>query len=150
MIYKLFMTPALLFAPEGANPQSDAAICERFPAAGDIKHNVLYWRSTRVTLASGTSYTIPAAEESSSDWFLVIVRVVGTAKILSTMTDWDGVTALTGVTPASGTVLMPGFAMLTYTNAASPTIQSLANGTVIDIFSAVLAADNDVRLTDNA
>lgn len=150
MIYTLFVNPETVFAPQGANPIDMADIVDRFPYGGLIRHNVLYYKFERISLAVAGTALFRPEQFAASDWQLFMIRVVGTVKMRIVGNDWDGVTAISGFVPAYGTALYPGFAMTTVANVTSSTVITAVTASVIEAACFTLAADDDARLDDNA
>lgn len=105
------------------------------------KHVVLTKKIEQITLANLATRLIDFTNYASTDYVAVIARVVGECRINTAGFDTDGVTAITGKLPIYGTALYPGVGMITTYNTTSFTIESLADGTVIELFAATLEND---------
>jgi len=120
--------------------------------AGDVIYdNVLWRRSEQFTLALSATRTVtPPNLVAATDSCMALVRVIGSARVNIVGLDFDGATPTAAKLPIYGTALYPGVGLISTYNVSSLTVESLAAGTVVDIFTAVTCGDNDARLTTYA
>lgn len=109
--------------------------------------NVLFHTKRELALDHAATFTLDLAGAASTQWEFVLFKVIGSARLDTTGTDFDGVTAITGKLPLTGTSVYPGIGCISTYNVSSIVVESLADGTVVEVFFGVLCADSDSRLT---
>jgi hypothetical protein len=112
--------------------------------------NVLYSSKRELALGNAETFTLDLGGFSASEWTMVMLRVIGSARVNTTGTDSDGITAITGKLPVYGTSIFPGIGFISTKNVSSFVVESLADSTVIEILFGVCCADSDARMTTNA
>lgn len=149
MIFTLFLSPIHNTFSDDVDDPSQSKDFRRY--FGDSKFNILYHKIEKFTLASSATRTISYANYTAlTDWPIIIARVVGSARINTVGVDTDGSTAITGKLPIYGTSIFPGIGSISSYNVTSFTVESLADGTEIELYAAISAEDDDTRLNDNA
>jgi hypothetical protein len=113
-------------------------------ASSTARHNVLYYRRETLDLDDTETRAITFPNYSTSQWVLILARVVGNAKITTVGVDADGVTAIQGDTAGYGTVDHPGIIGMTTYNVTSFTLESLADSTSVEYLACIIAEDDQV------
>lgn len=148
MIFTMFMSPLHQAFPANVDDPSDSDIVIRFN--NQDKFNILYKKVEQFELDDTETRTISYANYTAlSDWAYIVMRVIGEARINTVGVDTDGVTAITGKLPAYGTEIFPGVVLLSTYNVSTFTVESLADGTSIELFAGISCEDDDTRLDDN-
>lgn len=114
------------------------------------KHNVLFYRRESLALDNGDTRVITFANYATTEWVLILARVIGTAKLTTAGVDADGSTSITGDTGGYGTAAHPGIIGVTTKNVTTFTLEGLADGTEVEYIACILAEDDDARLTTYA
>jgi hypothetical protein len=115
--------------------------------SGVSRYNVLWRRIQEVELDNAETYVItPPKLTPATDKCFMLVRVIGSARVNTVGTSFDGVTAVAGKIPVYGVSRFPGIGVFSTYNLSGLTLESLADGTVIEVFTAVTCDDNDARL----
>jgi len=115
--------------------------------SGVSRYNVLWRRIEEVTLDNTQTRVItPPKLSASTDKCFMLVRVIGSARVNTVGTSFNGITAVAGKIPVYGVTRFPGIGVFSTYNLTSLTLESLADGTVIEVFTAVTCDDNDARL----
>lgn len=153
-LWTLFLNPQHSAFKDDAYISAYSKDAVVMPAAG-TKHNVLWRRVEEISLANLATRTVDVqnlvnATDTLGAWCCILVRVVGACTINTTAKDADGVTVITAKVPFYGTALYPDMGIITTYNVSAFVASSLADGTVIELFAGVLAADGDTRLTTYA
>jgi hypothetical protein len=106
-------------------------------------HNVLYYRRETLELDDGDtrSLTFP---DSASGWVGVMARVIGDAKLTTVGVNWNGSSAITGVTVGYGTDRHPGMLSLITKNVSTYTFEGLADNTAVEYVAMILAEDDQL------
>lgn len=145
MISTLFISPRFVAYPQDV---SDAVLSPYLAMFGQqIRHNILWKQVRQLSLEdSADTATITLNEIALTDWPIIIVKCVGSARVNTTAKDFDGTTAITGKLPVYGTSLVPGIAVISTYNLVSATVEALADDTVVEVFAAIAAEDDDSRL----
>lgn len=112
--------------------------------------NVLYHSKRELVLDNGATFTLDLAGAGAAEWLLLVFRVIGSCRIDTTGTDFDGVTGITGKLPVQGSSIFPGVGVISTYNVSQLVVESLQNGTIIELLYGVACADSDARLTTNA
>lgn len=148
MIYTLFISPKVTGYTDDVD---DFVLSNAQHLFGEgVRQNVLYQRFAQYVLANAATKAIAFPSYTSADWAYIIARVKGSARINTAGFDYDGVTAITGKLPIFGTQRYPGIGVISTYNVSTFTLESLADGTVIELFAAIAAKDDDARLDANA
>lgn len=149
MIYSMFLNPALQGFQENVD---DPVMANSYGAnQSSSRFNVLWQRSQQVTLANAATYIVtPPKLVTATDKALMLVRVVGSARVNVAAKDFNGSDDVSGAIPVYGVARFPGIGVFSTYNLVSLTLESLADDTVIDIFTAVTCDDNDARLDTHA
>lgn len=106
------------------------------------QHNVTFYQRKTISLSLGSTFTI-AAPGVSAGWCCIIARVIGSAKLTTVGTDWDG-TPATGVTAGYGIKQHPGMICITTYAMSSFTLAGLADNTEVEYVSMILASDDQL------
>lgn len=126
-----------------------------YPPIGATQNVIRYNRRT-LALDNGDTATITFAGQASSDWVGIMLRVTGIApatgvdeqagvvKLTTVGVNWDGITAITGVTGGYGTQRYPGIVSMVTTKVTSFTLTGLADGTVVEYLAMILASDTAI------
>lgn len=153
MIWTLFMFPGHQAFKDDSPTAEYSKDTVRFPAQS-TSHNVLWRRVEEITLANLATRTVDiqglTKDAANGDWCIIMARVVGACTINTVGKDTDNATAITAKVPFYGTALYPDMGIVTTYNVTSFIVSSLADGTTVELFAAVLAADGDTRLTTYA
>lgn len=147
-VHTLFLSPLHQAFNSDVPEPSDSEVISRL--VGDVYHNILYHKKEQFELDSAETRAISYANFTAAHWAFIILRVVGDAKITTSGVDTDDATGITADLPCYGTSLLPGILILSTYNVSTFTIESLADGTVIELFAGIAAEDDDTRLDDNA
>lgn len=149
MISTLFISPRFTAYPSNVDEATLSHDIVNFNRL--VRHNML-WRAVRqLNLAvSGNTATINLNEIALTDWAIIIVKVVGSARVNTTAKDFDGTTAISGKLPVYGTSRIPGIGVISTYNLVSATVEALADDTVVEVFAGIAAEDDDTRLTTYA
>jgi hypothetical protein len=106
-------------------------------------HNVIYYRRETLDLDDGDTRSITFPEtDAASGWVGVMCRVIGEAKLTTVGVNWDGSTALTGVTVGYGTDRHPGMISMVTKNVTSYTLECLADDSTLEYVAMILAEDD--------
>ncbi len=109
----------------------------------EAHHNVLYYRRETLDLDLGDTRSLTFPDSAAaSGWCGVMARVIGDAKLTTVGVNWDGSTAVTGVTPGYGTDRHPGFISLVTKNVTGYTFEGLADDTTVEYVAMILAEDD--------
>ncbi len=108
-------------------------------------HNVLYYRRETVSLNSGDARTISFPDTAAATgWVGIIARVIGEAKITTVGVNWDGLTAVTGVSAGYGVEQHPGMISMTTDKVTTFTLAGLADDTTVEYVAMILAEDDQL------
>lgn len=145
MISTLFISPRFVAYPQNVDEATLSSYLAMF--GQQIRHNILWKQVRQLNLAaSGNTATITLNEIALTDWPIIIAKCVGSARINTSAMDFDGVTPITGKLPVYGTSRVPGIAVISTYNLVSATVEALADNTVVELFAAIAAEDDDTRL----
>ena len=112
-IFSLFLTP-MYTAFEGTvdNPTYSKLISDE-QGQDAIRYNILFKKTESIALDSGNSrtLTLPESTFATSEWSIIILKVVGKARLTTTGLNYDGISAITGIMDTYGTDLYPGYIM---------------------------------------
>jgi hypothetical protein len=142
------MSPLQQAWPDYVDDAAQSKLAVRF--MGQDKYNILYKKVEQMELNDSETRTISYANYSSSQWSYLIIRVIGEARVNTTGFDTNGSTPITGKLPIYGSELLPGIGILSSYNVSTFTVESLADGTLVELFAAIAAADNDPLIDQNA
>lgn len=104
--------------------------------------NVTVYSRKTVSLDNGDTLTIALPAATAASWIAIMARVVGEAKLTTVGVNFDGVTAITGVTAGYGVEQYPGMISMVTTKVTSFTLQGLADGTTVEYIACILALDS--------
>ncbi len=107
-------------------------------------HNVIKYRRETITLDDGDTRAIAIPDYAVSQWVGFMARVIGEAKLTTVGLDWDGLTAITGVTAGYGTDRSPGYISMVTSNVTTFTLEGIADGTTIEYLMMILAEDDQL------
>lgn len=108
-------------------------------------HNVTAFRRETLELDDGDTRTMSfPVSSAASGWVGVMARVIGEAKLTTVGVNYDGTTAITGVTVGYGVDRYPGALSFVTTNVTSYTFEGLADGTKVEYVAMILSADDDL------
>lgn len=108
-------------------------------------NNVLYSRRETLALDDGDTRAITFPDSAAaSGWVGIMVRVVGEAKLTTIGVNWNGSSAVTGVTVGYGVDRHPGIISLTTKNVTSYTLEGLADDTTVEYVAMILARDDQL------
>lgn len=110
----------------------------------EAKHNVLYYRRETVPLDDGDTRSVTIPSYTSALWIGFMARVVGEAKLTTVGVNWDGATAITGVTAGYGVERHPGFISMATTKVTTFTLEGLADDTTVEYLVMVLTTDDQL------
>ncbi len=110
----------------------------------EAKHNVLYYRRETVGLDDGDTRTVSIPDSATGSWVGFMARVIGEAKLTTVGVNWDGSTAVTGVTSGYGVARYPGYISMTTTNTTTFTLEGLADDTTVEYLAMILAEDDQL------
>lgn len=114
---------------------------------GDVIYeNILWRRSEQFALALSATRDVTPPNVNATDTTLALIRVVGSARLNIVGVDFNGSTATAAKLPIFGTALYPGVGLISTYNVTSLTVESLAAGTLVDVFTAMTCLDADTRL----
>ncbi len=106
-------------------------------------HNVLYYRRETVLLDDGDTRAITFPNTAAATgWIGIIARVIGEAKITTVGVNWDGTTAVTGVTVGYGVDRHPGMISAITNSVTGITLEGLADSTTVEYVAMILAEDD--------
>lgn len=124
------------------DPESSAAF---YNPPMEATHNVLYYRRETVELDSGDTRAITFPDAAgASGWVGVMARVVGEAKLTTVGVNWNGSSAITGVTVGYGVVRHPGMLCEVTNSVTSFTFTGLADDTTVEYVAMILAEDDQL------
>jgi len=112
------------------------------------EHPMLSLRSEKVTMAVSDTRSIEPmliGTNSDNERSLVVLKVIGRAKVTTVGKDSNGSTDITGITETYGTSYLPGFLVLMPYNLDSITLEAITASTV-NVLTGILAVDTDSRL----
>lgn len=136
MTTTLFVSPVVSSYPDDAPDPFFARLSNEFQP--QTYYNVLYYRLSSVALNTGETFGInPSGANATKPWVFVMLRVIGHVVLETTGTDVDGATPIAGYTPSYGTSVFPGVLLLSSINAAPYIIRGAADGSVVEVFTAV-------------
>ncbi len=141
MIHTLFVSPLHQAFPDNVDDPAQSKIATRF--LGQEKYNILYQRIEQYELDDTDTRTITFAAYASTLWSYLIIRVDGHVRVNTTGFDTDGTTPITGKLPIFGNHIFPGMGLLSSYNVSTFTVESLADGSKVEVYAAIAAADND-------
>lgn len=147
-VFTLFMGQNITAYRDDVDDPAVSRDVTRF-AASQIQ-NVLFHSRRELALNSAATFTLDLSGAGSSQWEIVIVKVIGSVRIDTTGTDFDGSTPITGKLPVQGTSVFPGIGCISTYNCSSIVVESLQDGSVVEVFFGVACADGDSRLSTNA
>ena len=111
----------------------------------EAHHNVLYYRRETLSLDDGDTRALTFPDTTAaSGWFGVMARVVGEAKLTSLGVNWNGSSAITGVTVGYGVTRHPGIISLITSNVTGFTFEGLADSTTVEYVAMSLAEDDQL------
>lgn len=111
----------------------------------EAHHNVLYYRRETLELDDGDTRAVTFPDTSaSSGWVGIMARVIGDAKLTTVGVNWNGSSALTGVTVGYGTDRHPGMISFVTKNVTSYTFEGLADDTAVEYVAMILAEDDQL------
>ncbi len=111
----------------------------------EARHNVLYYRRETVALDLGDTRSLTFPDTAAaSGWVGVMARVIGEAKLTTVGVNWNGSSAVTGVTAGYGVVRHPGMISATTYNVTSFTFEGLADDTTVEYVAMILAEDDQL------
>lgn len=109
----------------------------------EAHHNVLYYRRESLILADGETQSVTfQTSAAASGWVGIMARVVGEAKLTTVGVNWNGSSAVTGVTLGYGVDRHPGMISLVTKNVSTFRFESLADDTEIRYVAMILAEDD--------
>lgn len=144
MSFSLFVSPLHQAYPDKVDDASMSKDLARF--VGEEHYNVLYQRIEQFELDAAETRAITFANYTRSEWTYLILKVVGVAMVTTTGKDYDGSTDITGNLTAQGTSLFPGILILSSYNIDTFSVEALTDGTKVQLFAGIAAADDDTRL----
>lgn len=147
MIFTLFVSPLHQAFPDNVDDPAQSKIAVRFD--NQDKYNILYKKVEQYELASGATRAITLANYTSSQWAYLILRVNGHVRVNTAGFNTDGTTPITGKLPVYGTSLFPGMGILSTYNVTSFTVESLADGSNVELFAGIAAEDDDPLIDQN-
>lgn len=95
-------------------------------------------------LDNGDTRTVTLPGYASSDWVMIVARVVGYAKLITIGVDWDGSTPITGETHGYGAGRHAGYITLTTKNVTSFQFEGLADGTLVQYLALRVIPDSQL------
>lgn len=111
----------------------------------ESKQNVLYYRRETIELDDGDTRSLTFPDSAaSSGWVGVMARVVGDAKLTTVGVNWNGSSAITGVTVGYGVERYPGMISMVTNNVTSWTFEGLADDTTVEYVAMILAEDDQL------
>lgn len=143
------MPDTLFFYAKGAvsnaddtDPESSAVF---YNPPMESTHNVLYYRRETIELDDGDTRALTFPDSAAaSGWVGVMARVIGDAKLTTVGVNFNGSSALTGVTVGYGTDRHPGMISMTTQNVTSYTFEGLADDTTVEYVAMILAEDDQL------
>jgi len=137
--YTLFLNAyTSVFNPSVADPD-DADWKDEFDQ--ELRYSVSKKKVDSMVLDAGQSRVINIAGGISlADWFVLVVRCIGTGQIDTVGKDAGG-GAITGHLGMFGTNVLPGISILSTYNLISITITSLANNSIFEFLGATCVED---------
>ncbi len=111
------------------------------PPMETVQNVTVYCRET-VPLDSGDTRTISLPDAASGNWTGIMARVIGHAKITTVGTNWDGSTAVTGITAGYGTERHAGYISMVTTKVTSFTLAGLADDTTVEYLAMKFVTDD--------
>lgn len=132
---------------DDTDPQTSASFV--YPPMSAV-HNLPEYRRETLLLGLGDTRTVTLANYAATDWVVFMARVIGTdgaageVKLTTVGVDWDGVTAIEGITVGYGTDRHPGFISLVSTKITSFTLEGLAAGTQVEYLIGKLLPDSSL------
>lgn len=97
------------------------------------RYNVIKRYSRPLPLDSGDSVTVTPSGIALANWIILILKVVGTARLETTGKDTDGTTTINGYGDGYGTTLYPGYIILSTYNLSAITVSAQADDTVVEL-----------------
>ena len=99
-----------------------------------------------LTLANGASHTIALPSTASAEWIYVVVKCIGTAKVLTTGVNSTG-SAISGTVPLFGTSFFPAYALISTQKITAASVSSGADGTEIEVLMLNVVLPTDARVS---
>lgn len=144
MLYSLFTSGYIAAYDDLVDDPTLAAWAQQ--VSGDSRHNVIAKKVESYTLDSAATRAVTLANYVSTEWTILILKVTGEVKVNTVATNLAG-GAVTGRLRAYGTSVFPGILMISTHNVTSFTVESLADGTKVELFAAIAIEDDDARMT---
>jgi hypothetical protein len=111
----------------------------------EAHHNILYYRRETLDFDLGDTRSVTFPDTAAATgWVGVMARVVGEAKLTTVGVNWDGSTAVTGVTPGYGVDRYPGMISVVTDKVTSFTFEGLADDTTVEYVAMILAEDDQL------
>ncbi len=107
-----------------------------------IRYNVKLRKITTIALDAGGNYLFTPTNIALADWSVIIIRVIGAARIDTVGKDTDGTTTIDGSTPTYGTSIYPGYVLFSTYNSTFFNLVGQQNGSVIELFHAISEEDS--------
>lgn len=107
-----------------------------------LRLNVKARKVSTISLSAGQSFVFTPMAFQTADWTMLVLRVIGAARVDTVGLDYNGVTAIAGHTPAYGTVIYPGYVILSTYNVSSFTLLGQTGGVVAELFQATCEEDS--------
>lgn len=148
MIKTLFLSPYQSAFPDYVRDPRSSKVFASF--LGQEKYNVLYQRIEQYELDATQTRAVTFPGYSSSEWAVIIFRVIGDVTINTTGFDTDGTTPITGKLPGYGNELFPGIVILSTYNVSTFTVESFQDGSTVELYASIACADDDPRIDSNA
>jgi hypothetical protein len=127
---------------DDTDPESSAVF---YNPPMEAHHNVLYYRRETVGLDLGDTRAITFPDSSAaSGWVGVMARVIGEAKLTTVGVNWNGSSAITGVTVGYGVIQHPGMISTVTSNVTGFTLEGLADDTTVQYVAMILAQDDQL------
>lgn len=141
--YTLFVAGIAHAFPDNVSDPFYARWCDTYNR--QIRYNVRQRLLENVSLANAATRTLAIpGSAATSDWQLIMCRVIGKAMLTIVGKDTDGTTTITGYQRAYGTSYFPGVIFVSGYNITSLTLtgQDTTATTTIDVFHAISEEDS--------
>ena len=147
MIYSLFASPSFrAYQGTPENPNDSSLISDSI-GGESIRYNLLYKKNESLPLDDGDSrvLTLPESTFSLTEWSIMVLKVIGKARLTTTGKDYDNTTNINAYMDTYGTSRYPGYVLLSTYNVSAFTVTGQEDGTVVEVFYGVSCADADAR-----
>jgi hypothetical protein len=110
------------------------------------RHDAVQNRSETFTLLVGETRNILTYSAKNAAIDYVFLKVTGEVTVNTTGKDYDGVTAITGITNAYGTAYLPAIICICTYNLITLDVVGIASGSTVEVLNGLLVGATDPLL----